>query len=93
MYYSPTDYTDCYRYYILAFHAHEEPAATQEACAAILEKAKLENWAMGKTKVLYALNDLFAESILTCQQQAFILACNQVSYDLSIFILTNESGN
>ncbi|MEQ2173886.1 hypothetical protein GOODEAATRI_002155 [Goodea atripinnis] len=39
------------RYYILAFHAHEEPAVTPEMCAAILEKAKLENWAMGKTKV------------------------------------------
>ncbi|XP_047468034.1 myosin-IIIa isoform X2 [Mugil cephalus] len=39
------------RYYILAFHADEEPAATPETCAAILEKAKLENWAMGKTKV------------------------------------------
>lgn len=44
-------YADCYRYYILAFHAHEEPAVTSETCAAILEKAKLENWAMGKTKV------------------------------------------
>ncbi|XP_045888019.1 myosin-IIIa isoform X2 [Micropterus dolomieu] len=39
------------RYYILAFHAHEEPAGTPETCTAILEKAKLENWAMGKTKV------------------------------------------
>ncbi|KAK9527524.1 hypothetical protein VZT92_014079 [Zoarces viviparus] len=39
------------RYYIVAFHAHEEPPVTQETCAAILEKAKLENWAMGKTKV------------------------------------------
>ncbi|XP_073344654.1 myosin-IIIa isoform X2 [Pagrus major] len=39
------------RYYILAFHAHEEPAVTQETCSAILEKAKLESWAMGKTKV------------------------------------------
>ncbi|XP_032359244.1 myosin-IIIa isoform X7 [Etheostoma spectabile] len=39
------------RYYILAFHAHEEPAVTQETCGAVLEKAKLENWAMGKTKV------------------------------------------
>ncbi|XP_039983497.1 myosin-IIIa [Xiphias gladius] len=39
------------RYYILAFHAHEEPVVTPETCAAILEKAKLENWAMGKTKV------------------------------------------
>ncbi|XP_068603891.1 myosin-IIIa [Brachionichthys hirsutus] len=39
------------RYAILAFHAHEEPAATQESCAAILERVKLEGWAMGKTKV------------------------------------------
>uniref|UniRef100_A0A8C6PHK6 non-specific serine/threonine protein kinase n=1 Tax=Nothobranchius furzeri TaxID=105023 RepID=A0A8C6PHK6_NOTFU len=39
------------RYYVLAFHAHEEPAPTPEACASILDKAKLENWAMGKTKV------------------------------------------
>lgn len=45
------NYTGCYRYYFLAFRAHEEPAVTQETCAAILEKAKLENWAMGKTKV------------------------------------------
>lgn len=35
----------------MAFHAHEEPAVTPETCAAVLEKAKLENWAMGKTKV------------------------------------------
>ncbi|XP_030205229.1 myosin-IIIa isoform X2 [Gadus morhua] len=39
------------RYSILAFRANEEPAATPESCTAILEKAKLENWAMGKTKV------------------------------------------
>ncbi|XP_041670586.1 myosin-IIIa isoform X2 [Cheilinus undulatus] len=39
------------RYYVVAFNAHEEPAVTPETCAAILEKAKLENWAMGKTKV------------------------------------------
>ena len=42
---------DSYRYSILAFRANEEPAATPESCTAILEKAKLENWAMGKTKV------------------------------------------
>ncbi|KAM8823539.1 myosin-IIIa [Spinachia spinachia] len=39
------------RYYMVAFHAHEEPPVTQETCATILEGAKLENWAMGKTKV------------------------------------------
>ncbi|CAL8313317.1 unnamed protein product [Merluccius merluccius] len=39
------------RYNILAFHANEDPAASPENCAAILDKARLENWAMGKTKV------------------------------------------
>ncbi|XP_057680979.1 myosin-IIIa isoform X3 [Corythoichthys intestinalis] len=39
------------RYHIVAFHADEEPAVTPETCATILEKAKLDNWAMGKTKV------------------------------------------
>ncbi|XP_077480286.1 myosin-IIIa isoform X2 [Stigmatopora argus] len=39
------------RYHIVAFRADEEPAVTPEACAGILAKAKLDNWAMGKTKV------------------------------------------
>ncbi|XP_077364898.1 myosin-IIIa isoform X2 [Festucalex cinctus] len=39
------------RYHMVAFRADEEPAVTPETCAAILEKAQLENWAMGKTKV------------------------------------------
>ncbi|KAI4886958.1 hypothetical protein NFI96_032432, partial [Prochilodus magdalenae] len=39
------------RYFILAFRANEEPAVSPETCAAILEKAKLENWVLGKTKV------------------------------------------
>lgn len=39
------------RYYILAFPAHQEPVGTRQTCAAVLEKARLENWAMGKTKV------------------------------------------
>ncbi|XP_053486734.1 myosin-IIIa [Ictalurus furcatus] len=38
------------RYYMLGFRVNEEPAVTPEACAAILEKAKMENWALGKTK-------------------------------------------
>lgn len=36
---------------MLAFRANEEPAVSPETCTAILEKAKLENWALGKTKV------------------------------------------
>lgn len=47
----------------MAFQAHEEPAVTPETCAAILEKARLENWAMGKTKVnrdiSFFLNECF----------------------------------
>ncbi|KAI5608023.1 myosin-IIIa isoform 2 [Silurus asotus] len=39
------------RYYTLAFRVNEEPAVSPETCVAILEKAKLENWALGKTKV------------------------------------------
>ncbi|XP_072534788.1 myosin-IIIa [Salminus brasiliensis] len=39
------------RYFILAFRASEEPAVSPETCAAVLEKAKLENWVLGKTKV------------------------------------------
>uniref|UniRef100_A0A8C1S737 non-specific serine/threonine protein kinase n=1 Tax=Cyprinus carpio TaxID=7962 RepID=A0A8C1S737_CYPCA len=39
------------RYSILAFRANEEPAVNPETCAVILEKAKLENWVLGKTKV------------------------------------------
>ncbi|XP_076827622.1 myosin-IIIa [Brachyhypopomus gauderio] len=39
------------RYSILAFRANEEPAVSPEACVAVLEKAKLENWVLGKSKV------------------------------------------
>ncbi|KAJ8278097.1 hypothetical protein GJAV_G00083790 [Gymnothorax javanicus] len=39
------------RYGILAFRANEEPPLSPETCATILEKVKLENWVMGKTKV------------------------------------------
>ncbi|RXN11882.1 myosin-IIIa isoform X2 [Labeo rohita] len=39
------------RYSILAFRANEEPPMNPETCAVILEKAKLENWVLGKTKV------------------------------------------
>ncbi|KAG7487450.1 hypothetical protein MATL_G00023560 [Megalops atlanticus] len=39
------------RYCILAFRANEDPPVSTETCAAILEKVKLENWVLGKTKV------------------------------------------
>ncbi|XP_066574205.1 myosin-IIIa [Amia ocellicauda] len=39
------------RYFILAFSSNEDPPVSPETCAAILEKAKLENWVLGKTKV------------------------------------------
>ncbi|XP_031969905.1 myosin-IIIb isoform X9 [Corvus moneduloides] len=39
------------RYYYLAFKAHETPLGSRENCLAILEKSKLDNWILGKTKV------------------------------------------
>ncbi|KAG7464002.1 hypothetical protein MATL_G00182650 [Megalops atlanticus] len=39
------------RYYYLAFRAHEMPDSSQENVVAILERAKLDNWVLGKTKV------------------------------------------
>ncbi|KAM4024474.1 myosin-IIIb-like [Anomaloglossus baeobatrachus] len=39
------------RYYYLAFRAHQNPPATKESCSAILERAKLEKWVLGKSKV------------------------------------------
>ncbi|TKS67229.1 Myosin-IIIb [Collichthys lucidus] len=39
------------RYYYLAFRAHEMPETSKENAVAILERAKLEDWVMGTTKV------------------------------------------
>ena len=39
------------RYYYLAFKAHKTPLGSRENCLAILEKSKLDNWILGKTKV------------------------------------------
>ncbi|KAM7153944.1 myosin-IIIb [Macrochelys suwanniensis] len=39
------------RYYYLAFKAHQTPLGSRESCIAILEKSKLDNWVLGKTKV------------------------------------------
>ncbi|XP_067327731.1 myosin-IIIb isoform X2 [Anolis sagrei] len=39
------------RYYYIAFKAHETPLPSKESCIAILQKAKLYKWALGKTKV------------------------------------------
>ncbi|XP_048075465.2 myosin-IIIa [Ursus arctos] len=39
------------RYHVLCYKWNEEPPGSPDACAAILEKAGLDNWALGKTKV------------------------------------------
>ncbi|XP_062312272.1 myosin-IIIb-like [Osmerus eperlanus] len=39
------------RYYYLAFRAHQMPDTSLENAVVILERAKLENWVVGKTKV------------------------------------------
>ncbi|XP_059822591.1 myosin-IIIb isoform X4 [Hypanus sabinus] len=39
------------RYYYLAFRAHQTPPADRASCIAILQKARLDKWVLGKTKV------------------------------------------
>ncbi|XP_059516951.1 myosin-IIIa [Myotis daubentonii] len=39
------------RYQVLCYKWSEEPPVSPDTCAAILEKAGLDNWALGKTKV------------------------------------------
>ncbi|XP_072307193.1 myosin-IIIa [Eucyclogobius newberryi] len=66
------------RYLILAFNANEEPPATPESCSAILEKVKLENWAMGKTKVFlkyYHVEQLNLIVQQTTQRIVLLQAC------------------
>lgn len=40
-----------YRYYYLAFRAHQLPETSRENVIAILERAKLQGVVLGKTKV------------------------------------------
>ncbi|XP_061876951.1 myosin-IIIa isoform X1 [Entelurus aequoreus] len=61
------------RYHILAFHADDEPAVTPEACTMILEKAKLENWAMGKTKVFLKYYHVEHLNLMVQQATQFII--------------------
>lgn len=44
------------RYYYLAFRAHQMPETSKENAVTILERAKLENWVLGTTKVMQTLN-------------------------------------
>eukprot|EP00079_Xenopus_tropicalis_P036562 XP_017950333.1 PREDICTED: myosin-IIIa [Xenopus tropicalis] len=39
------------RYRLLCFKSNEDPPVSPESCAAILEKANVDNWVLGKTKV------------------------------------------
>ncbi|XP_053483869.1 myosin-IIIb [Ictalurus furcatus] len=39
------------RYYYLAFRAHQIPESSKENAVIILQKAKLDNWVLGRTKV------------------------------------------
>ncbi|XP_073710943.1 myosin-IIIb isoform X2 [Misgurnus anguillicaudatus] len=39
------------RYYYLSFRAHQMPESSKENAIIILQKAKLDNWVIGKTKV------------------------------------------
>ncbi|XP_010212926.1 PREDICTED: myosin-IIIa [Tinamus guttatus] len=39
------------RYYLICYKTNDDPPVSPETCAAILEKAHLDNWVLGKTKV------------------------------------------
>ncbi|KAM4684585.1 myosin-IIIa-like [Amazona ochrocephala] len=39
------------RYYFICYKTNDDPPVSPETCAAILEKARLDNWVLGKTKV------------------------------------------
>uniref|UniRef100_A0A8D2Q8J2 non-specific serine/threonine protein kinase n=1 Tax=Varanus komodoensis TaxID=61221 RepID=A0A8D2Q8J2_VARKO len=39
------------RYYLLCYKSNDTPPVSPETCAAILERAQLDNWILGKTKV------------------------------------------
>lgn len=41
------------RYYLLCYKSNDNPPVSPETCAAILEKAQLDSWILGKTKVLF----------------------------------------
>jgi len=43
------------RYYYLAFRAHQMPEGSKENAIIILQKAKLEHWVLGKTKVEFVI--------------------------------------
>ncbi|KAM9308116.1 myosin-IIIa [Gastrophryne carolinensis] len=39
------------RYYLICYKSYEDPPVNPECCAAILEKANMDHWVIGKTKV------------------------------------------
>ncbi|KAM6101723.1 myosin-IIIa isoform 3-T5 [Theristicus caerulescens] len=39
------------RYYLICYKTNDDPPVSPETCAAILEKARLDSWVLGKTKV------------------------------------------
>lgn len=59
-------YSLFYRYYYLAFRAHQTPLASKESCVAILEKSRLDDWVLGKTKVVLSLLFTLSPMMLHC---------------------------
>lgn len=43
-----------FRYYLICYKTNDDPPVSPETCAAILEKAHLDNWVLGKTKVIFS---------------------------------------
>lgn len=72
-------FASSHRYYYLAFRAHQMPETSKENAVAILERAKLEDWALGTTKVTSSWHQKKKETI---KKSVFIL------YNLPIITIT-----
>ncbi|KAM7071249.1 myosin-IIIa-like [Acridotheres tristis] len=52
------------RYYLICYKTNDDPPVSPETCAAILEKAHLDNWVLGKTKSLLYTRNVLAILVL-----------------------------
>lgn len=60
-----TNHIFVFRYYLICYKTNDDPPVSPETCAAILEKAHLDNWVLGKTKVIvYKYRYIYCKSII-----------------------------
>lgn len=82
--------TQC-RYYYLAFRAHQMPESSKENAATILERAKLENWVLGTTKVSQMIQSRTCKLKLISQVAVIYHMLKVTLRDILLILLTNLS--